>query len=78
MSLIGAIVLVAGTVMLSGCTPRALLDYLVPTCRKNDTNCEMREATHPADLSDTSHWSKPFPVLRPLSDSTPLPARSPR
>jgi hypothetical protein len=55
--------LVAGALLLSGCTPNAMIEFLYPTCKQEHTSCEDAERNkgRNPDPPDTSHWSGHFP-----------------
>ena len=60
--------LVAGALLLSGCTPNAMIEFLYPTCKQQHTSCEdakRNEALNrdPPWKTDNSHWSGHFDYL---------------
>jgi hypothetical protein len=53
--------LVAGALLLSGCTPNAMIEFLYPTCKQNHTSCEDQKRNDalnqdPPWKVDDSHW----------------------
>lgn len=67
--------LLAGAVLLSGCTPNSLIEFLYPRCKQEHTSCaDASRNQDPPWVTDTSHWSKPIiPVMPPIGDSAKIP-----
>ena len=65
--------LLAGALVLSGCTPNSLIELLYPKCKQEHTSCETaRQNPAPFD-TDTSHWSNPIVPTIPIDDTVPIP-----
>jgi hypothetical protein len=57
--------LVAGALLLSGCTPNAMIEFLYPRCKQLHTSCADEDRNRFSDpdqfwKTDTSHWSGHF------------------
>jgi hypothetical protein len=68
--------LLAGGVLLSGCTPNNLIEFLYPKCKQEHTSCaDASRNQDPPWVKDTSHWSKPpFPAMPPKGDTAVVPS----
>ena len=70
--------LAAGVLLLAGCTPNAVIEFLYPKCKQQKTSCEdekrnkNRNQDPPWD-TDTSHWSGHIGRFIPAKDTSFVP-----
>ncbi|HEV7703265.1 MAG TPA: hypothetical protein VGO46_03190 [Gemmatimonadaceae bacterium] len=63
--------LVAGALVLSGCTPNAMIEFLYPTCKQQHTSCEDAKRNEgmnrePPWKIDDSHWDGHVKSFEPI------------